>query len=77
MLKSGKLLSELAPTYIYASTLIKCFTFKAKIYKTFSKKYMETILPPMWIYKIGYINYRMGKILFTQNSFEITCVDME
>ena len=25
----------------------------------------------------SFSNYRMGKILFTQNSFENTCVDME
>ena len=35
--KQGKLFSELAPQ-IYASTLITCFTFKAKIYKTFFPK---------------------------------------
>jgi hypothetical protein len=26
---------------------------------------------------ISFSNYRMGKILFTQNSFGNTCVDME
>ena len=25
----------------------------------------------------SFSNYRMGKILFTQNAFENTCVDME
>ena len=45
----------------------------------FVSKYKYIILTPYMEILDGnsFSNYRMGKILFTQNSFENTCVDME
>ena len=55
------------------------FATKAMILKTLFPKYKYIILTPYMEILDGnsFSNYRMGKILFTQNSFENTCVDME
>ena len=55
------------------------FATKAMIWKTLSSKiygyYFDTLYGGVrWKF---FSNYRMGKILFTQNSFENTCVVME
>ena len=55
------------------------FATKAMILKTLFPKYKYIILTPYMEILDGnsFSNYRMGKILFTQNSFENTCMDME
>ena len=56
------------------------FATKAMILKTLFPKYKYIILTPYMEILDGnsFSNYRMEKnILFTQNSFENTCVDME
>ena len=54
------------------------FATKAMVVKTLFQKYKYIILTPYMEILDGnsFSNYRMGKILFTQNSFENTCVDM-
>ena len=55
------------------------FATKAMILKTLFPKYKYIILTPYMEILDGnsFSNYRMGKILFTQNSFENTCVVVE
>ena len=55
------------------------FATKAMIWNTLFPKYKYIILTPYMeiLAGISFSNYRMGKILFTQNSFENTCVVME
>ena len=55
------------------------FATKAMILKTLFPNYKYIILTPYMetLAGISFPNYRMGKILFTPNSFENTCVDME
>ena len=55
------------------------FATKAMILKTLFFKNKYIILTPYMeiLAGISFSNYRMGKILFTQNSFENTWVDME
>ena len=55
------------------------FATKAMILKTFFPKYKYIILTPYMetLAGISFLNYRMGKILFTQNSFGNTCVVVE
>ena len=88
MLKSGKLFSELASTYIYFGShvlLIKSISdlcgvgHKRYDFENPFPNYKYIILTPYMeiLAGISFSNYRMGKILFTQNSFENTCVDME
>ena len=52
---------------------------KVMILKTPFQNIKYIILTPYMEVLDGnsFSNYRMGKILFTQNSFENTCVDME
>ena len=52
---------------------------KDMILNTLFPKYKYIILTPYMEILDGnsFSNYRMGKILFTQNAFENTCVDME
>ena len=55
------------------------FSTKAMILKTLFPTYKYIILTPYVEVLDGnsFSNYRMGKILFTQNSFENTCMGME
>ena len=55
------------------------FATKVMTLKTLFPKYKYIILTPYMetLAGISFSNYRMGKILFTQNSFENTCMDME
>ena len=55
------------------------FATKAMVLKTLFPNYKYIILTPYMEILDGnsFSNYRMGKILFTQNSFENTCVVME
>ena len=55
------------------------FATKAMILKTLFPKYKYIILTPYMelLAGISFSNYRMGKILFTQNSFGNTCVVVE
>ena len=55
------------------------FATKVMILKTLFPNYKYIILTPYMeiLAGISFPNYRMGKILFTPNSFENTCVDME
>ena len=57
---------------------VVCAT-KAMILKNPFPKYKYIILTPYMeiLAGISFSNYRMGKLLFTQNSFENTCVVME
>ena len=88
MLKLGKLFSELASIYIYFGShvlLIKSISdlcgvcHKSYDFENPFPKYKYIILTPYMEILDGnsFSNYRMGKILFTQNSFGNTCVDME
>ena len=88
MLKSGKLFSELASIYIYFGShvlLIKSISdlcgvcHKRYDFENPFPKYKYIILTPYMeiLAGISFPNYRMGKILFTQNSFGNTCVVME
>ena len=88
MLKSGKLSSELAFIYIYFGShvlLIKSISdlcgvgHKRYDFENPFPKYKYIILTPYMEILDGnsFSNYRMGKILFTQNSFENTYVIME
>ena len=87
MLKSGKLFSELASIYIYFGShvlLIKSINdlcgvcHKSYDFENPFPKYKYIILTPYMEILGGnsFSNYRMGKILFTQNSFENSCMDM-
>ena len=55
------------------------FATKAMILKTLFPNYKYIILTPYMeiLAGISFSNYRMGKILFTQNSFGNTCVVVE
>ena len=55
------------------------FATKAMILKTLFPKYKYIILTPYMeiLDENSFSNYRMGKILFTQNSFGNTCVVVE
>ena len=88
MLKSGKLSSELAFIYIYFGShvlLIKSISHLCGVcHKRYDfenpfPKYKYIILTPYMetLAGISFSNYRMGKILFTQNSFVNTCVVVE
>ena len=85
MLKSGKLSSELAFIYIYFGShvlLIKSISdlcgvcHKSYDFENPFPNYKYIILTPYReiLAGISFSNYRMGKILFTQNSFGNTCV---
>ena len=86
--EQGKLSSELAFIYIYFGShvlLIKSISDLCGVcHKSYDSenpfpKYKYIILTPYMeiLAGISFSNYRMGKILFTQNSFENTCVVME
>ena len=55
------------------------FATKAMVLKTFFSNYKYIIFTPYMeiLAGISFPNYRMGKILFTQNSFENTRVVVE
>ena len=88
MLESGKLFSELASTYIYFGShvlLIKSISdlcgvcHKRYDFENPFPKYKYIILTPYMETLAGnsFSNYRMGKILITQNSFGNTGMVME
>ena len=88
MLKSGKLFSELASIYIYFDShvlLIKSISdlcgvcHKSYDFENPFPNYKYIILTPYMeiLAGISFSNYRMGKILFTPNSFENTRVVVE
>ena len=86
--EQGKLSSELAFVYIYFGShvlLIKSISdlcgvcHKRYDFENPFPKYKYIILTPYMetLAGISLSNYRMGKILFTQNSFENTCEVVE
>ena len=86
--EQGKLSSELAFIYIYFGSHVLLIKSISDLWGVIHKrcdfenpfpKYKYIILTPYMEILGGnsFSNYRMGKILFTQNSFENTCVVME
>ena len=85
LLSKASYFSELASIYIYFGShvlLIKSISdlcgvcHKSYDFENPFPKYKYIILTPYMeiLAGISFSNYRMGKILFTQNSFENTCV---
>ena len=86
--EQGKLSSELAFIYIYFGSHVLLIKSKSYLYGVCHKSYdfanpfpnyKYIILTPYMeiLAGISFSNYRMGKILFTQNSFGNTCVVVE